>query len=280
MASPKKDTADDAKRLDDIITRVGEIDLTVTPDPEFIDTTATLSKVVGSLEGLPTEPPSLYFDLEGINLCRHGSVSILQIYVLPSHRTFLIDVHSLGDTCFSAAADNGCTLKTVLESSAIPKVFFDVRNDSDALYSHFGIKLAGVCDIQLMEIATRFSKKFVNGLSRCVETGALMTYKERANWIQIKNKGVKLFAPEKGGTYDVFNQRPLPRDIANYCAQDVQVLPRLWSFYDEKLSSAWKKNILRATEDRIELSQSADYVGKGRHMALGPPSWQLCPPDM
>jgi hypothetical protein len=36
---------------------------------------------------------------------------------------------------FSTAGTNGQTLKTILESETIPKVFFDVRNDSDALYS-------------------------------------------------------------------------------------------------------------------------------------------------
>jgi len=38
----------------------------------------------------------------------------------------------------------GTIAEVILESPDIPKVFFDVRNDSDALYSHFDVSLAGV----------------------------------------------------------------------------------------------------------------------------------------
>lgn len=47
------------------------------------------------------------------------------------------------------------SLKSILESSMTPKVFFDVRTDSDALYGQFGIRLAGIIDLQLMEVASR-----------------------------------------------------------------------------------------------------------------------------
>ena len=68
---------------------------------------------------------------------------------------------------------NGQTLRDILETSAIPKVVFDVRNDSEALYSHFNIRLTSVHDIQLMELATRMlSKKCVNGLSKCIKRDA------------------------------------------------------------------------------------------------------------
>jgi len=40
-------------------------------------------------------------------------------------------------------------LKDILESATTPKVFFDIRNDSGALFAHFGIALQGVQDVQL-----------------------------------------------------------------------------------------------------------------------------------
>ena len=46
------------------------------------------------------------------------------------------------------------SLKAILESPKTPKVFFDVRMDSDALYALFGVKLAGIIDLQLMEVAS------------------------------------------------------------------------------------------------------------------------------
>ena len=85
-----------------------------------------------ALDGQPTTPPSLYIDLEGINLSRNGSISILQVFVSSSRRTYLVDIHTLRNKAFSTPGTNGCTLKDILESDVIPKVFFDVRNDSDA----------------------------------------------------------------------------------------------------------------------------------------------------
>ena len=103
-----------------------------------------LSSLVDSLQGLPTRPPSIYIDLEGEGLSRDGSISILQIYVLPTERTYLIDVHTLRHEAFISCGPSGHTLKGMLESQDIPKVFFDVRNDSDALHNLFNIRLANI----------------------------------------------------------------------------------------------------------------------------------------
>ncbi|TVY15299.1 hypothetical protein LARI1_G007921, partial [Lachnellula arida] len=134
-----------------------------TPPNGLIDTPTAISNLIDALVDLPTNPPSLYIDLEGVHLSRFGSISILQLLVAPTNETYLLDVHVLGYKVFSAPGTNGSTLKDILESASIPKVFFDVRNDSDALFSHFNIKLSGVIDLQLMELATRYSgNKFVN----------------------------------------------------------------------------------------------------------------------
>ncbi|CAF3625678.1 unnamed protein product [Fusarium graminearum] len=180
----------------------------------------------------------------------------------------------MGDKCFSTPGSNRRTLKDILECDNITKVFFDVRNDSDALYGSYQIKLAGIHDLQLMELATRsFSRRCVNGLSKCIERDAPLSVRERLDWVRIKEAGVRLFAPEKGGAYEVFNERPLPDAIKLYCAQDVQILPRLWAHYDGKMGQRWREKMIAASKARVELSQSATYNGKGRHMALAPSGW-------
>ena len=114
----------------------------------IVDTSTGITKLVGALEGLCTRPPSLYIDLEGVNLCRHGTVSIMQLYILPTQTTYLIDVYTLGDKAFSTFSSAASrTLKETLESESVPKVFFDVRNDSDALHGNFRIRLAGIQDL-------------------------------------------------------------------------------------------------------------------------------------
>lgn len=223
------------------------------------------------LVNLPISPPSLYIDLEGTNLSRNGSISILQLLVYPRNRTFLLDIHILGDKAFTTPGADGQSMKDILESDAIPKAFFDVRNDSDALFHHFGIRLAGIQDIQLMELATRtFSKRCVHGLSKCIEQDLSLGINEIRAWKKIKDKGRILFAPECGGSYDVFNSRPLSEDIWLYCVQDVQFMPRLWIYYQSKLKQNWAEKVRQETKNRVILSQTMGYNGQGRHMALGP----------
>lgn len=240
--------------------------------PDLIDTPENAGSLADLVSDLPGYPPSLYIDIEGVNLSRHGSVSIVQIYVQPANKTYLVDVHTLKGAAFTTEGARGQSLRKILESDTIPKAFFDIRNDSDALYSLFNIHVAGIVDIQLMELATRTgSKRCINGLARCMERGdANMSYVEKQKWAENKEAGRKLFAPERGGSYEVFNVRPLPEDIKEYCMQDVKFLPRLWQNYNAKLSPAWRGKVEVETRARIRLSQSATFNGKGRHMALGP----------
>lgn len=249
---------------------------TDTPDSGgLIDTATAMSALVDILDGQPTTPPSLYIDLEGVNLSRHGTISILQIYVLPRRQAYLVDIHILGETAFCAPSSaTGRTFKDILESETVPKVFFDVRSDSDALFSHFQIRLAGVQDLQLMELATRtFPRRLVCGLARCIEREVSLGETEKSSWLATKERGTRLFAPERGGSYQVFNERPLHAEIRRYCVQDVHLLPRLWAYYDGKLTKVWEGRVREASRDRVALSQTPGFNGEGKHMALAPAGW-------
>jgi exonuclease 3'-5' domain-containing protein 1 len=263
-----------ASNLDTVTQRLTTIKLEDKPAIIFVNNATAIAELVDSLDGPPTVQPSIFIDLEGVNLSRHGTISIMQVYYLPIKCTYLIDVYTLGDKCFSTPGRNGRTLKEILESDSVTKVFFDVRNDSDALHGNYQIKLAGIHDLQLMELSTRsFSRRCVNGLSKCIERDAPLSIQERLAWVQTKESGLRLFAPEKGGRYEVFNERPLPDAIKFYCAQDVQILPRLWDYYDGKMGQKWREKMIAASKARVQSSQSATYNGKGRHMALAPTGW-------
>jgi len=241
---------------------------------EIIDTCAALSKLLDGMVDLPTTPPSIYIDLEGVYLSRHGTISILQLFIAPHHRTYLIDIYTLQEKAFSTPGTKGQTLKDILESKDMPKVFFDVRNDSDALYAHFKVNLACIHDIQLMELATRsFSRRLVKGLAKCIENEARMTAKEKLAWKDAKEKGMTLFDPNRGGSYEVFNERPLSEEIKTYCVQDTQFLPRLWTCYNQKMTSMWAKKVEAAIKERVFQSQQENYNGCGPHKALAPQGW-------
>lgn len=172
-------------------------------DPSFtvVNSDSAISDVIDNFVDFPVEPPSTYVDLEGINNSRQVTMSILPIYVQPEDHTYLIDIHHLQHKAFSTTRKQSKScLKAILESKDIPKAFFDVHNDSDTLFHHFQIKLSGVYDIQLMDLATRkFSRRCANGLQRCIENDAIMTDTEKLWWNMAKEAGLKKFAPEKGG---------------------------------------------------------------------------------
>jgi exonuclease 3'-5' domain-containing protein 1 len=97
-----------------------------------------------------------------------------------------------------------------------------------------------------------------------------MTAGEKQMWTTTKSEERKIFDPQCGGTYEVFNVRPLSDEILQYCIQDVQFLPKLWLLYYSKMTAAWAKKVELATRYRVDLSQTATFNGKGQHMALGP----------
>jgi exonuclease 3'-5' domain-containing protein 1 len=244
-------------------------------DITVIDSANTLLSLLDNLIGLAVDPPSLYLELEGVQLGRHGSVSIISLYVLPRKKIYLIDIHRLGKTAFSTTNSSATSLKTILESPTIPKVIFDIRNDSDALFSHYGISVDGIKDVQLMELATRKgSKNFVAGLAKCIEKDSRVSTAAKVEWQRTKEGARRLYAPEKGGHYEIFNERPIRPEIVQYCAQDVALLPGLYNFYNAKLrlpgERFWQVQVLEATKDRIKLSQSSDYDGQAKTKVRGP----------
>lgn len=225
----------------------------------------------------PSLTPALFFDAEGLDLSRTGKLSIIQLHV--HHRlhrgTYLIDVLALKGAGFTTTSTNEhITLKSLLEDSKIPKVFFDVRMDSDALYGQFGILLAGIIDLQLMELASRMIRGdwcdgHLKGLRTCL---AKMQLKddERERVKAMKDRGKELFAPKKGGRYDVFNDRPLSKAIIEYCVVDVAYMPKLFEQYNLKLENKvslteqtdkWACRINDASRDRVMLAQNPHFTG-------------------
>jgi exonuclease 3'-5' domain-containing protein 1 len=65
----------------------------------------------------------------------------MQIFIPSRDRVYIVDVHTLKNTPFTASGRRGRSLKTILESPDDKKVFFDFRNDSDALFAHLGIRV-------------------------------------------------------------------------------------------------------------------------------------------
>ena len=247
----------------------------------MIDSPQALKAFLGSLPDLEGPTPSLYIDLEGNNLSRKGTLSLVTILVEPRHTVHLVDVTGLGKLAFHTAGPDGKTLKHILESQEIVKVFFDIRNDSDALFGLFDIRVKGIEDIQLMELASRgFQKRHVNGLAKCIERDSNLPFAVRREWRASKERGHKLFDPNLGGGYAVFDERPLSAEIQKYCVQDVIHMPALRELYRAKLCDGWWRKIEAETTARINLSQGRNFNGQGMHMAKAPAGWEYFRPSL
>jgi len=145
------------------------------------------------------------------------------------------------------------------------------------------VSLAGVYDLQLLEFAARVSSpssrnkrsnRFVNGLKRSIEGYLPQSGRE---WAESKEAGRKLFAPELGGHYEVFEARPLDPRLVAYCSQDVSLLFQLEDVLRVKLGAmqalVWENKIISASAERVKVAYNPSFKGKGRHMAIAPAGW-------
>ncbi|KAI9644623.1 hypothetical protein NHQ30_006645 [Ciborinia camelliae] len=160
------------------------------------------------------------------------------------------------------------SLKTLFESPYITKILFDVCDISHFLFTQCEISLAGVRDLQLMELAVRDGgQNNLRGLAKCVDLHSPVPASTKMEWVitreVMQNTGIR-----------TLEQRPIKSEIMECYAGEVRMLPGLDKVLREKLrpdgQSFWRNEIEIATTDRIEKSKSAGYDMQGRHNVEGP----------
>ncbi|KAJ7238085.1 ribonuclease H-like domain-containing protein [Mycena haematopus] len=245
----------------------------------LVDTTSLLHSCLTAI----ANTTSLAVDLEGVALCRSGVLCILQLKASGSDTIWLVDIVVLHTSAFEVVGASGKSLKSILESPSVKKLFFDVRNDSDALFNLFGVSLANVYDLQLLEVAVRSSNpgiapRFLKGLVATLET-YLAPKKPAAvvrDWALVKEAGLRLFAPEHGGGYQVFEKRPLAPALVKYCAQDVALLHELEVVLRQRIGSkgnAWEQKVLAESAVRVRVARQVNYAPRGKDKAHVPANW-------
>ena len=223
-------------------------------DYRLVDDEATLKEALSELKGKLERNTLLAVDCEGVSLSRKGALTV--ITVATEEKAYIFDVLKLGQTVFSGG------LSEILEDKSRKKLTFDCRQDSDALWHQFNVKLTGVLDLQLLEIIYRHesatasrpsSTKHVRrsqrtdevvniyGFGRCLEL-----YVQDQDLIRRKNTGSRLFK------YDVetWKRRPLSDRLLEYCAVDTMGMFKL---YDKM------KDVYRREEARLRVA-SEKYV--------------------
>ena len=179
-------------------------------------------------------------------MSREGALTI--ITVATEEKVYIFDVQKLGQATFSSG------LGEILEDESRKKLMFDCRQDSDALWHQFKVKLSGVLDLQLLEVIYRRENpsasttntantaqsssnnkrggrrnrrsqrtdeiEKIYGFGRCVEL-----YLQDEKLIKIKDKGKRLLEKDK----ELWTKRPLTDDLIQYCVVDTMAMFRLYN---------------------------------------------------
>ena len=124
------------------------------------------------------------FDAEGVNLSRTGELTIATFQgfdgVAAETPIYVVDIEVLGgDIVFSKMLPS---FRSLLEDSAVNKVTFDCRGDSDALFRQFGIYLAGVLGLYV------FVKQFEFTKVKCLPKGIYILRKRGSPFFQAWKK--------------------------------------------------------------------------------------------
>lgn len=236
----------------------------------FIDNEDSLRTALRHMSSCLSNHTSLYLDAEGHKLGRFGTLDMLQLHVLPTQQTLIVDVFTLQQESFITHVD-GFSLKSVLESENIVKVVFDVRNDSDAMFSHFGINLQGVIDLQLMEYfqPRRLGRQLL-GLQACIERDGGFGPDVLHDWIRTKTNMLKEHDKTSESSKPLFQQRPLPDLYLKYSVGDVVHLPRLYQLYRSGLNQRAWLIVQAESRKRVEQSQAPSYNPHGKGKGKGP----------
>lgn len=213
-------------------------------DYRLVDSDTGLQDAISEIKQKIAERIALLaVDCEGNSLSREGALTI--ITVATEEKVYIFDVQKLGQATFSSG------LGEILEDKSHKKLMFDCRQDSDALWHQFKVKLSGVLDLQLLEVIYRrenpsasttktpqssFKNKRggrrnrrsqrtdevekIYGFGRCLEL-----YLQDENLVKIKDKGRELLEEDD----ELWTKRPLTDELIQYCVVDTMAMFRLYN---------------------------------------------------
>lgn len=203
-------------------------------------------------------------DFEGMKLCRDGHLCIMQM-TCSSDPTlvYVIDVYDLGQRCFEVRTPKGTSLKSMLEDPDLRKVWFDPRNDVDALYHQFGVLPRGIFDLQMAEVAERRGRglncRYVSGLQKCLLQSPNLQERQKSFATSLDKAAKRLFEPSCGGKYEVFRERPIDPCILLYAAHDARHMLMLHDQYTRTIDDRWLEKVLCASDERGRWCLKPEY---------------------
>lgn len=205
-------------------------------------------------------------DFEGVELCRLGQVCLGQFHASQSRRVYIVDFVTMNP--FEVADKR---LKTLMESETILKVFFDPRNDADALVHLYGVHSRNALCLQVAEVAFRQSKnhqvRFLCGLAKVMDRHVRLPINQKKALMDIKNAGRAHF---RSDTNDMFLKRPMDAFALEYAAADVFYFDQLRIKLYESLGTLYKSRVREISQERLRACLEPGYQAHGRHKSIAP----------
>ena len=240
-------------------------------DAILVDTPTKFTQMISELNTDLKVTKILNLDFEGVDLCKTGKVCLGQFHAAKSKTVFVLDFIAIK----SPFTLEDRALSKMLESDSIQKVFYDPRNDMDALAFQYSVTVNKCIDLQMCEVAYRRSVKklpvkFVMGLQKTLENHLVLPYKLKNAVMEVKNKGKYIFSPEHGGSYTMFEKRPLNMELVDYAAVDVFYFDELREKLFNGLSESVKEKVEKVSTKRLVEYKTRGYDPKGRSKSEAP----------
>lgn len=161
----------------------------------------------------------LALDTEG-DLVKHGHVSLMQLYA-PSLGVFLVDVFSLWKHPDPELGSIRQALQRVLEDHTVQKVIHDCRRDVATIAEHMKIKVSPFIDTQLMYSV--YESMQAGGASHPDLRISLNKLLDEMGASQntLKDGFHQLFSDADALDVNIWERRPMTREMALYAAKDV-----------------------------------------------------------
>lgn len=190
------------------------------------------------------------FDCEGVDLCRYGTLSIMQLAFVDA--IYLIDVIQGGKVLMEAC-------KPALESSYITKVIHDCKRDSEILFFQFGIKLHNVVDTQVAYYLIEKQKNSGNAVKDDISFVRLLGDPHYCGISYVEKKEVRTLLREDP---NFWKYRPLSALMVRAAADDVRFLPYIYHNIMEQLNekSLWQLAVRGALFSRCFCIDNNEYA--------------------
>ncbi|TFK84655.1 hypothetical protein K466DRAFT_526996 [Polyporus arcularius HHB13444] len=198
---------------------------------------------------------TLIVDCEGRDIgMPDGALSIIAIGDATASKIFLFDVLALTDPADPLLAP----LRSLLRRPDITKLMWDGRADFTEIAEAYGVRMEGVLDLQLVEVAQRWRRKrkgcrrqqhtadyFKSLKDELTEDPAALDGIHRLYGLEhcagmyglIKKgegKNHEVVAMHEQDRTEMWMQRPLPEALLAYSAHDIHIIAQLFARFEKK----------------------------------------------